>query len=87
MAKVLVVDDEEGILIFLREFLRDDGHEVWVAEDAEVAFGMLAAEARCSSENQLARMRQRTAFPEYCPRKTHAVRSHTAHQVIADHRH
>ncbi len=44
MAKVLVVDDEEGILIFLREFLRDDGHEVWVAEDAEVALGMLAAE-------------------------------------------
>ena len=44
MAKVLVVDDEEGILIFLREFLRDEGHEVWVAEDAEVAFGMLAAE-------------------------------------------
>ncbi len=44
MAKVLVVDDEKSIRIFLREFLRDEGHEVWVAEDAEVAFGMLATE-------------------------------------------
>ena len=44
MAKVLVVDDEKSILIYLREFLRDEGHEVWVAEDAKVALGMLAAE-------------------------------------------
>ena len=44
MAKVLVVDDEKSVRVTLREFLRNDGHEVWVAEDADKAMAMLAAE-------------------------------------------
>ena len=44
MAKVLVVDDEKSIRITLREFLRDADYEVGVAEDADEAIRMLAAE-------------------------------------------
>jgi PAS domain S-box-containing protein len=41
MARILVVDDEKNIRITLREFLRDAGHEVSVAESAEEALGVL----------------------------------------------
>ena len=34
MAQILVVDDEVGIRELLSEILRDEGHEVWLAEDA-----------------------------------------------------
>ncbi|MCH7741156.1 MAG: response regulator [Proteobacteria bacterium] len=44
MARVLVVDDEKSIRITLREFLKDADYEVAVAEDADQAMEMLAAE-------------------------------------------
>ena len=44
MAKVLVVDDEKSMRFTLREFLRDAGYEVGVAENVDEAIGMLAAE-------------------------------------------
>ncbi len=44
MAKVLVVDDEKSICIYLREFLRDEGHEVWIAEDADRAMALFDTE-------------------------------------------
>ncbi len=44
MAKVLVVDDEKSIRITLREFLRNEGHEVHTAEDANKAIIMLDSE-------------------------------------------
>ena len=44
MANILVVDDEQGIRVSLREFLRDADHEVGVAEDADQAMEMLAEE-------------------------------------------
>ena len=44
MAKVLVVDDEKSIRISLREFLRNDGHEIWVAEDANRAMALFDTE-------------------------------------------
>ncbi len=44
MAKVLVVDDEKSIRISLREFLRNDGHEVWIAEDADRAMALFDTE-------------------------------------------
>ena len=42
-AKVLVVDDEEGIRFSLRGILEDEGYEVLDAESAEQALGILAA--------------------------------------------
>ncbi len=44
MARILVVDDEHSIRVSLREFLRDAGHEVDTAEQADEAMEMLAAE-------------------------------------------
>ena len=44
MANILVVDDEQGIRVSLREFLRDADHEVGVAEDADKAMTMLTVE-------------------------------------------
>jgi len=41
-AKVLVVDDEEGIRFSLRGILEDEGYEVLEADSAEQALGMLA---------------------------------------------
>ncbi len=41
MAKVLVVDDEYGIRLTLREFLQDDGHQVDTAESFDEAIGFL----------------------------------------------
>ena len=41
MARVLVVDDEESIRETLHAFLKRDGHEVHVAEDAEQALALL----------------------------------------------
>lgn len=35
MATVLIVEDEEGILTTLMEFLEDVGHDVYAAPDAE----------------------------------------------------
>lgn len=37
MSKILVVDDEKSIRITFRIFLSEEGHEVFVAEDAETA--------------------------------------------------
>lgn len=34
MARVLIVDDEKSIRTTLSEFLREDGHELWAAENA-----------------------------------------------------
>ncbi len=44
MARILVVDDEKSIRITLRAFLLEADYEVGVAEDAEEALGMLAAQ-------------------------------------------
>jgi len=44
MARILVVDDEKSIRITLRAFLLEAHYEVGVAEDAEEALGMLAAQ-------------------------------------------
>ena len=41
MARILIVDDEKSIRLTLREFLREQGHEVAIAEDADVALGRL----------------------------------------------
>lgn len=45
MATVLVVDDERGIRETLKEFLRDAGHEVFVAADAAQGVRALAERA------------------------------------------
>ena len=37
MAQVLIVDDEMGIRELLSEILADEGHSVWLAENAAVA--------------------------------------------------
>ena len=37
MPKILVVDDEIGIRELLSEILRDEGHDVQLAEDAAAA--------------------------------------------------
>ena len=42
MARILVVDDELGIRTTLAEFIGEDGHETWVAEDAHAALAMVA---------------------------------------------
>jgi two-component system, NtrC family, response regulator AtoC len=41
MARILVVDDEDGIRSFLAEALRDEGHEVDTAEDGLAALARL----------------------------------------------
>ena len=41
MARILVVDDEKSIRISISEFLKDDGHDVQVAEDAITALELL----------------------------------------------
>ena len=41
MARVLVVDDEEGVRGFLAEALEDEGHAVSQAPDARAAFALL----------------------------------------------
>ncbi len=41
MGKMLVVDDEQGIRITLKEFLKEDGYEVHVAENADAAIKLL----------------------------------------------
>jgi len=45
MAKILIVDDEKGIRKTLGEFLRNDGHDVEEAEDAEIALQVIKARA------------------------------------------
>jgi PAS domain S-box-containing protein len=45
MAKILIVDDERSIRRTLGEFLRDAGHDVAEAEEAEGALGLLRAGA------------------------------------------
>lgn len=42
MARVLIVDDERGMRITLRELLRDEGHEVDAVGDAEHAISYLS---------------------------------------------
>ncbi len=42
MANVLIVDDETGLRKTMQQFLLRDGHEVQVAEQAEIALEMLA---------------------------------------------
>ena len=37
MAQVLIVDDEMGIRELLSEILADEGHSVWLAENAAAA--------------------------------------------------
>ncbi|MDM8515723.1 response regulator [Desulfobacterales bacterium HSG16] len=41
MNRILIVDDEKSIRLTLREFLRDDGYEVHVAENADEAMSLL----------------------------------------------
>ncbi|MEM7587435.1 MAG: sigma-54 dependent transcriptional regulator, partial [Acidobacteriota bacterium] len=45
MARVLIVDDEEGIREFLAEALEDDGHQATRAEDGVAALGVLGRES------------------------------------------
>ncbi|MFP4200592.1 MAG: HD domain-containing phosphohydrolase [Clostridia bacterium] len=44
MSKVLVVDDEKAIRFTLTEFLRRDGYDATMAEDAKSAMGLLRSE-------------------------------------------
>ncbi len=44
MASVLIVDDERSIRMTLAEFIREEGHEVFVASDAKEALELLAGE-------------------------------------------
>ncbi|MDP8286236.1 MAG: response regulator, partial [Candidatus Electryonea clarkiae] len=44
MARILVVDDEKSIRITLQAFLKDDGHDVQIAEDAIMAVELLKNE-------------------------------------------
>ncbi len=41
MAKILIVDDEKSIRTTLAEFIREEGHEVFTAEDAAEALRLL----------------------------------------------
>lgn len=41
MAKILIVDDERSIRTTLAEFIREEGHEVYTAEDASQALEIL----------------------------------------------
>jgi len=42
VAKILVVDDEPDILLMLRMALEDDGHEIVMAADGEMALARIA---------------------------------------------
>lgn len=44
MARILCVDDEPEVLVFLRVTLANAGHEVRTAENAEAAFEQVLAE-------------------------------------------
>jgi len=44
MRRILVVDDEKSIRVTISEFLRDDGHEVLVAEDVMAATKLMEQE-------------------------------------------
>ncbi len=44
MGNILVVDDEKSILLTLKAFLRKDGHEVYLAEDADAALNVMSEE-------------------------------------------
>lgn len=44
MSRILVVDDESGVLSAFEDLLGSGGHEVATARDAETALGLLAAE-------------------------------------------
>ncbi len=44
MAKILIVDDEKNIRFTMTEFLQQDGHEVFTADDAFVALEILKKE-------------------------------------------
>ena len=44
MSKILIVDDERSIRTTLSEFVREDGHEVFTAEDASEALDLLEQE-------------------------------------------
>jgi len=41
MARILIVDDEKSIRMTLAEFIREDGHDVFTAEDATQALELL----------------------------------------------
>lgn len=43
MAKILIVDDEQSILLFLREVLKADGHVIALARDGSEAIRMMNA--------------------------------------------
>ena len=45
MARILVVDDEEGIRVFLSESLQRDGHVITEAADGEAALQELSSRA------------------------------------------
>ena len=42
MAKILIVDDEHSIRTTLSEFIKEDGHETYVADGVEAAMGIVA---------------------------------------------
>lgn len=42
MARILIVDDEPDILLMLRMSLEDEGHEIVMAADGEMALARLA---------------------------------------------
>jgi two-component system response regulator HydG len=44
MGNILVVDDEKSLRVTLKEFLLEDGHNVHVAEDADMAMELLEKE-------------------------------------------
>ncbi len=41
MAKILIVDDEPGLLMFIQRFLKANGHDAVTAEDGMVALDMV----------------------------------------------
>ena len=45
MAKLLIVDDEEGIRDFLGDVLEDEGHDVTLASDGQEAADLLTKHA------------------------------------------
>lgn len=45
MARILIVDDERSIRSTLAEFIREDGHDVFTAEDADQALQLLSEQA------------------------------------------
>ncbi|WP_062016660.1 response regulator [Aureimonas sp. AU4] len=45
MARILIAEDDTGIRLLVSRALRQEGHEVMVAEDGEMAIDVLAEEA------------------------------------------